>query len=136
MPQGAFRFFSSSHGSVLKRNFVSVAGANVLALVLPIVALPLLSRLFGPADYSVLAVFSAVAAVLLSFATWRFDWLLPNTKSMFVAANVLAASALILVGFCFALTLALFVLPEAVLNSRALADLGSMVWLLPFAILS
>jgi len=136
LPQGAFRFFSSFHGSVFKRNFVSVARANVLALVLPIAALPLLSRLFGPADFSVLAMFSAVVAVLLSFATWRFDWLLPNARSMFVAANVLAAGTLILVGFSLVLTLALVVLPEALLNSRALADLGNMVWLLPFALLS
>ena len=136
LPQGAFRFFSSSHGSAFKRNFVSVARANVLALVLPIVALPLLSRLFTPDNFSVLAVFSAVVAVLLSFATWRFDWLLPNAKSMFVAANVFAAGALILLGFCFVLTLALFVLPEAVWNRRPLADLDNMVWLLPFALLS
>lgn len=136
LPKGGFRYFSASHGSLFKRNFVSVARANVLALVLPVVALPLLSRLFGPADFSVLAVFSAVVALLLSFATWRFDWLLPNAKSMFVAANALTAGAVVLAGFCLLLMFSLSVLPEAVVNRRPLADTGGMLWLLPLALLA
>lgn len=120
----------------LKRNFFHVARSNIFALVLPILAIPLLSRLFSPADFSVLAVFASIVAFTLSFATWRFDWLLPNEKSKFVAANLCAAGGIILVGFVLILTLVLFVAPEAVSIFRSLAGSEKNLWLLPLALLA
>ena len=52
------RFLSASSGSQFRRNFVRVARANVLALVLPVAATPLLSRLFTPNDFAALAIFT------------------------------------------------------------------------------
>ena len=120
----------------LKRNFFYVARSNIFALALPILALPFLSRLFSPADFGVLAVFSSVVAFTLSFATWRFDWLMPNAKSIFVAANLCVAGSVILVGFAFVLMLVLFVAPEAVVIFKPLAGRENILWLLPLALLA
>ena len=105
-------------------------------MILPILAIPLLSRLFSPADFGVLAVFASIVAFTLSFATWRFDWLLPNEKSKIVAANLCAAGGIILVGFVLILTLVLFVAPEAVVIFGPLAGSEKNLWLLPLALLA
>ena len=88
---------STGHPS-LRENFSRIARANLFALALPVLATPILSRLFKPSDFASLAVFLAIAAVIGAFATWRFDWVVPNepdavrAKSLFV----LGGSALVL----------------------------------------
>jgi len=122
-------------GGTFKRNFVCLARANTLALVLPIITLPLLSRLFSPEDFGLLAVFTAVVAVLLSFATWRMEWSLPNTKSMVVAANTLAAGIIILLACSLSLVSAVLVGWHFARDLQPLAQLGASAWLLPLAVL-
>lgn len=140
--QGRFFLYSKlrwlpfSDAGPFKQNFHHVARSNIFALILPILAIPLLSRLFSRADFGVLAVFSAVLAFTLSFATWRFDWLLPNEKSGFVAANLCMAGGVVLLVFALVLILLLFVFPETFVRLGTLAERKQILWLLPFALLA
>lgn len=128
------RFPAVFQESNLKRNFFSVARANVVGLIIPVAALPLLSRLYSPADFSLLAVFSAVVAVLLSFATWRMEWTLPNAKSMPLAANVLAVGFIILLTSFLVFLFVVLVGLRHVNDLRILEQLGWWVWLMPLAV--
>jgi len=85
--------FSSSKGSRFRQNFVKVAKANFLAQLLSLLASPLLTRLYSPADYGTVALFSSLLGILLAFATLRFDWSVPNATSRTQAA------ALLVIGF-------------------------------------
>jgi len=76
----------------------------VLAQLLPLLAAPLLARLYTPDDFGALALFSAVASLLLAFSSWRFDWSVPNTSSETLAAALLlfgAAALLLFSGVTF-----------------------------------
>jgi O-antigen/teichoic acid export membrane protein len=75
--------------SRFRSNFFKVAKANVLAQLLPLLAAPLLARLYTPEDFGALALFSAAASLLLAFSSWRFDWSVPNTSSKTLAAALL-----------------------------------------------
>lgn len=127
------RFFSASSGSQFRRNFVRVARANVLALVLPVAATPLLSRLFSPNDFAALAIFTSALSLAYAFCTWRFDWSLPNARTRAMAANLMALGAIVLGVVCFVTGILLLFAADA-LFSETLGRLGYLSYLFPLAL--
>ena len=47
-------------GSRFRRNFLSLAGANLFGQLLLVAAMPLLARFYSPAEFGVLAVFNSL----------------------------------------------------------------------------
>lgn len=68
----------------------------MLAQALPLLAAPLLTRLYSPTDFGALALFASWLSMALAVATGRFDWSVPNARSTSLAAAVLALGALVL----------------------------------------
>ena len=82
------------------RNVWQVARAQALAQALPVLAAPLLTRLYTPADFGVLALCLSVLGIAQAVGTGRFDWSLPNARSTGMAAAVAACGALVLLPAC------------------------------------
>lgn len=115
------------------RNFLQVARANLLAQALPLLAAPLLTRLYEPADFGALAVFAAGLGVCLAVGTGRFDWSVPNARSSGMAAALLMLGAMLLGALTIAVGLVmLFGAPALPASWR---HLGAAGWLLPLALL-
>ena len=86
------------------RNVVRLGSATLAAQVVSIVAIPVITRLYSPADYAVFALFVAVTSSLLPAANLRFNaaMLLPESEED--AANILALSLLSALAVSAALT--------------------------------
>lgn len=126
---------STRKGSAFRRNFVLVLRANVLAQIIAVASMPVLSRLYSSDDFGRFAVFSATASLALSIATWRFDWLIPNSR------NILSASALMVLGLCATVitsTIVFLLGLLAVLTDAPVLErfgLGATALLIPIAML-
>lgn len=129
------RLLSASHGSRFRQNFLKVARANVFAMALPLLALPLLSRLFAPEDFGTLAIFAATLSLLLAFSTWRFDWVIPNARSLNVAGSLFTLGAAVLVAMCGLLAILIVFVDPGTPALALLAQMDGLVWLLPVALL-
>jgi O-antigen/teichoic acid export membrane protein len=100
-------------GSRFARNVWLVTRANVLAQALPVLAAPLLTRLYGPEAFGALALFAAALGLALSVATARTEWSVPNARSKAMAAALLALGALALGLSCIVLAMGLLLWPGA-----------------------
>ena len=78
------------------RNVLRGGSGHVLAQALPLLAAPLLTRLYSPADFGALALFAAGLSMSLALATGRFEWSVPNARSARPAAALIALGALAL----------------------------------------
>ncbi len=78
------------------RNLWQVARANVLAQALPLLAAPLLTRLYAPESFGSLTLFTSLLGVGLALGTARFEWSVPNARSSGMAAALLGCGALVL----------------------------------------
>ncbi len=78
------------------RNVWQVARANVLAQLLPVLAAPLLTRLYSPADFGAAAIFAAVLGFALAVGTGRFEWSVPSARSAGMAAALLVCGLVVL----------------------------------------
>lgn len=106
--------------SQFRRNLSRVTKANLFALLLPILIAPLISRFFLPADFSVLAVFTAVLTSLSAFCTWRFDWMVPNARTGAMAACLFTIGGAVLLVVCLLVAVVL-------LLGSSLGKFGDMV---------
>jgi len=74
-----------------RRNLKRFAAANVIAQLIGVSSLPILTRIYSPAEFGVLTAFTMVQSVCLAVSTLRFDWMIPNARSPRQADRLSAA---------------------------------------------
>jgi O-antigen/teichoic acid export membrane protein len=118
-----------------RSNFFKIAKANVWAQLLPLLAAPLLTRLYTPEDFGALALFSAAVSLLLAFSSWRFDWSVPNTSSKILAAALLLLGSVALLFFSCVTFFVLWNWAEQWTFWKGFDVLGPLLLFLPVIIL-
>ena len=97
MPDGApstSRVRWTLPGGAFARHVVTLASGTAMGQLLLVLALPVLTRLYSPADYGALAVYSATLTVLLVLVSLRFEVAIPLPEDDQVAGSLLALSLL------------------------------------------
>lgn len=118
------------------RRLTILSGGTTLGQAAVILVTPLLTRLYGPVEFGVFAVFSAVAAILCPIAALRFEVAVP------VARRDEDAAAIALAGGAAAVLLGLLAAAAAALAAAPLSALlgipghGGVLWLMPAMLLS
>ncbi len=117
------------------RSVAILVGGTALGHGITAAALPLLSRLYSPADFSLLAVFSSLAAILSVAACLRFDIAIPLPQDDREAMDLLTMS--LLSALLVSLGLLAFVLlaPNWIVTQLKLPALQPYLSLLPIAVL-
>ena len=116
------------------RSVSIMAGGTALAQFAGILAAPVLTRIYAPDDFGILAAFVALLAIVSVFSTLRYDLAIPLPKSDQEAAPAL--------GLCF-IAVTIFSLLAAVVTYSSGEEVGGLIrlpqlshylWLLPIAI--
>ena len=116
------------------KNIVSIASANLVSQTLLLFAIPILTRLFTPAQFGVAALFLSVLQLVAAFCTWNFERLVPNAGSRNSALILCGFAVIALLFFSFFAILAYdFPLLDA---WRGTGELGKLLLLIPLAIVA
>jgi len=121
-----------SPGSFLWGTLTVVAGTGTAQLVV-LIATPLLTRLYPPADHGVLAVATSILFVLMSVTCLRYDFAVPLPESDIDAANLVGLALLANLLLSAAVAVVLVAGGSVLLDSLGLAPLGPLVALLAVA---
>jgi O-antigen/teichoic acid export membrane protein len=117
------------------RNVGVLTGGTVFAQGLAVLSLPLLTRLYSPDDFSLLAVYSAVIGIVTVVSCLRYNIAipLPEEDADAMALLVVALGA----GVAVSILLALPVLfaPEATAAFLGQPDLTPYLWMIPLGVL-
>ncbi|MGE3643990.1 MAG: lipopolysaccharide biosynthesis protein [Beijerinckiaceae bacterium] len=122
--------------STLRRNFLVVARANILALALPVLAMPFLARIFDPSAFALLGVYLAAIGIVTAFSTARMDWAIPNARTDLMAASLFsigAAVLLVVTILCVLFVVVLTTFPEI---SPRVFELGWTIWIAPLIVVA
>lgn len=128
------RLSALAGASRFRRNFLAVAKANVVAQALLLASVPLLSRLYSPEAFGLAALFMAALQMLASFASWKYERIVPNSRSRRGAAARVAAGLLALGAVCTATALGIAFAPGALALWDGAGELGPLLWWLPLAV--
>lgn len=121
-------------GTFLKA-VAKLTGGAVAAQVLIIVSSPLLTRLYEPSDFGILAVYGSIFAMFVVVASWRYEMAIPLPEEDGVAASLLVLSCGIAFVMSMAACLAVWLFRERIglwLQSPLLVP---YLWFLPLSVL-
>jgi O-antigen/teichoic acid export membrane protein len=124
--------------ALLKSGFVRstgvLVGGTAMAQALTVLALPVLTRLYSPEDFSVLAVYIAILTMISVIACLRLEIAIPLPESEEVAANLLALALTFAAVFAGLFALVLFGFGARFFGAIGKPELSPYGWLLPVGV--
>jgi O-antigen/teichoic acid export membrane protein len=107
------------------------AGAQALSVL----AAPLLTRLYSPEDFGLLAVFSGMLALISVISSLRYELAIPLPEDNEEAAHLVILSLLILLGTTIMTTIAVIFFGDMICSVLGVPSLQGYLWLLPVGVM-
>lgn len=123
------RLRGSFLGDVLKLSFGTLAGR-----LIAVAALPILTRLYSPEDFALLAVYLALVNTLAVAACLRLEIAIPLVETEDEAADLLALALIVLALVAALLTLPALLMPDQVASALGAPALAPYLWLVPLGV--
>jgi O-antigen/teichoic acid export membrane protein len=118
------------------RHVSLIAGGTVIAQAVGILAIPVVSRIYSPADYGIMAVYASVIAILGQLSGFRYHLAIPLPKDERYAKALVVLSLGLQIAFVSLLTLLLFVAGEFLLTKLSMPELIPYRALIPLGLLA
>jgi O-antigen/teichoic acid export membrane protein len=109
----------------------TLAGAAVLAQGLGVLALPILTRLYTPAEFNVLAVYASLLAILAVVACLRLEIAIPLPEDDREAASLLVLAFCSALIFTFIAALAVAFFPGWIARRMGVPAFEPYLWMVP-----
>lgn len=117
------------------RSVSVLVGGTALGQAVAVAALPVLTRLYTPEDFSVLAVYSGLLGIFGLIACLRFDIAIPLPVNQQDAANLLVLSLAIAATFSGLIAIPCLLVPAWVAGILRHPGIESYLWLVPLGVL-
>ena len=135
-PPASRRFrWPSGSGGAFARHVVTLASGTAIAQLLLVLAMPALTRLYTPADYGTLAVYSSTLTVLLVLASLRYEAAIPLPEDEEVAGSLLALTFIVLAATAVLVALLVWLAGDAFVAHAKATALRPYLWLIPVGLL-
>lgn len=128
------RLFGGASGGVF-RGMATLALGSGIGRVIGIVSIPVLTRLYSPEDFGVLAVFTAFVAILAPLVTLRYVLALPLPRHDGAAMNLLVVAIGLMVTLTAIVTLVLWLWSDTLLSLVSMQVLSPWWWLIALGVL-
>ncbi|MAO13085.1 MULTISPECIES: lipopolysaccharide biosynthesis protein [Marinobacter] len=128
------RAFSGPAGNVF-RGMATLAAGNIAARLIGIAAIPVLTRLYSPEDFGVLAVLTSLVAILAPIISLRFVLAIPLPRRDGVAINLLVLSTVIMLGMILIASLVFWLFGKQLLGLFSMESLAPHWWLIIFGLI-
>lgn len=130
----SFKAYIPRKGGFISNILTLVTGTS-LAQGLAIAATPILTRLYTPADFGLLALFLSVTGILSVVANWRYELAIVLPREDREGINVLALAALIALGMSGLCFLAVVFFRNGIARLMNAPDLAPWLWWAPLSLL-
>jgi O-antigen/teichoic acid export membrane protein len=117
------------------RSVLTLVSASVVGQLILVLITPLLTRLYKPNDFGVLAVFVAIMAIVLVVSSFRYELSIPLPKPQRNAKNLLVISLLLNAMISLVCLVAVLVFRKNIADLNQSPVLANYLLLLPIAVL-
>ena len=122
-------------GGTFGRSVVTLASGTAVAHLVVVLSAPVLTRLYTPADFGALAVYSSVLSVLLVVATLRYEAAIPLPAEEDQAASLLALATAVLAGMTAVIAVLIWLVGASAARAANVPELASYRGLIPLGFL-
>src|SRR5690606_7165604 len=121
--------------SEFSRNVVTLMTGTTVAQAIPVAISPVLTRLYGPEDFGVLALFVALTSIFGAIANGRYELAIMLPESDDDALNVAALGLLIAAALSFLLLCIAVAFNGPISALLGNGDIGPWLYLVPLTVL-
>jgi O-antigen/teichoic acid export membrane protein len=117
------------------RSVSIIAGGTALGQLIVILASPILTRLYAPDDFGVLAVYASILGMIAVVASLRYEFAIPLAEDDETAANLLVLSLGVVVLISILTGLSVWLGGQQLLSWINAQAIQPYLWLLPIGVL-
>ena len=117
--------------SEFSKNVITLITGTTFSQIIPLCAMPILSRLFTPEEFGVYAFYFSIVSLLIVFSTGRYEFAIPLPKEKKDAWHILVLSSLILSIFCLMLALIIALFNNQIIGFLNKPAIGKWIYLVP-----
>jgi lipopolysaccharide exporter len=118
------------------RNVATLMTGAVLAGTIGIIVVPLLTRLYKPEDFGLLAIYTSLLGVLTVVACWRYELAIVLPEKTEDAANLLLLCVIICLGMGFITFLMVVIFRSPLSELLGAPELAQWLWFLPLSVIA
>lgn len=128
------KIFSGEAGGVYRGMLILLMGSG-LGRIVGLASIPILTRLYSPDDYGILAIYTSIVAILVPVMTLRYVTAIPLPKTDAMAFNlfVLCAKLIVLGTLLVGILLALY--GKTILGWFSMEKLAAYWWLIAIGVM-
>lgn len=121
--------------NALARGVSVLVSGTAGSQVLMVLAAPVLTRLYSPEDFGLLAVYTGLLALFVVVASLRYELAIPLPVSNTEAANIVVLCLLVVLLMTGISALMVFLVGEPIADALDTPKLANFFWLLPLGVL-
>jgi len=116
------------------RNILVLAGGTILGQGIVVLASPIITRLYNPADLGTLAVYSSILGIISVISGMRYETAIPLPEKDEDAVNIISLTLCIIVLFSIVVALACLVFGNEIVHLVNVPALEPVLWLVPIGV--
>lgn len=120
--------------SNLFKGILTLAIGSSAARLIGFASIPIITRIYNPEDFGLLALFTSFVVILVPFATLKYSTAIPLPKTDAMAINILALGIFLIVVFLIIISIPLVFFSETILTWFNATELAKWWWLIIIAI--
>lgn len=117
--------------SEFTKGVFAISSGTMAGQVIVLIVTPIITRLYSPSDYGVLAVYASVIGVIAVISSLRYELAIPLPKDDQTAANVLVLALIICLSISIVSGVALWCLGGYLVTFTKTPALKAYLWLIP-----
>ena len=129
------KFIARYRRSAFLRNVAVLATGTALAQAFTVAATPILSRLYDPAMFGILAVIMSIMTPLAFVACWKYEVAIVLPKDDRSAANLFILSCILALFTCALTAVGLIIAGDWIAASLGNSAIIPLLWVIPLGIL-
>ena len=118
------------------KNVGILAGGTSVSQLLLILASPVLTRLYTPEDFGILAIYIAIVSIIVVVSGLRYELAIPLPEDEIQAINLVVLAAFLVLLTSLLTALLLIVSGEHLVQILKIPEFYSYLWIIPIGILS
>ena len=118
-------------GSAFLKDVLKLSAGTLLGRSITIISLPVVTRLYSPEEFKLLAVYLSVISILSVIACFRLEIAIPLAKNDEDAVNLQLLALLVLFLFVSLVTAAVFLRPDEAAQLIGQPTIAPFLWLVP-----
>ena len=120
--------------SEFSKNVLTLMTGTTIAQAIPIAISPILTRIYTPEDFGILALYMAIVSFISIIITARYEMAVVLPKSDEEAINIVALSLLITLTLVTAVSLVILIYKDELLHLFHIESVGNLLYLVPLSL--